>query len=83
MNHFSVLTSVYRNDKPEFVKRAIESITVNQTVKPNEIILIVDGPVPEELSKLIDSIDNSTEFNFNVIRLNYQLNHYQIDLKNK
>ena len=66
---FSVVMSIYRNDKLEFIKRAIESITVNQTVKPDEIVLVVDGPIPQKISNLIDSFDHSTEFIFNVIRL--------------
>lgn len=69
MTSFSVLMSVYRNDKPEFVARAVESITVNQTLKPDEVIIVVDGPVPEGLSTLINTYENSSEFNFNVIRL--------------
>lgn len=43
---FSVLISVYRNDKPEYVARAIDSITLQQTLKPNEIALVVDRPIP-------------------------------------
>lgn len=69
MTSFSVLMSVYRNDKPEFVARAVESITVNQTLKPDEVIVVVDGEVPEDLSALINTYENSSEFNFNVIRL--------------
>lgn len=66
---FSVLMSVYRNDKPEFVARAVESVTRLQTVKPDEIVLVIDGPIPDELSKLIDRLESSSEFNFNVVRL--------------
>lgn len=69
MKSFSIIISIYKNDKPEFVKRAFESITVNQTVKPDEIVLVVDGPVPDELSDLIDTYERSKEFYFNVIRL--------------
>ena len=47
MLQFSVVTSVYRNDKPAFVARALESITTAQSVKPDEVVLVVDGPVPE------------------------------------
>lgn len=50
---FSVVTSVYKNDKPEFVRASIDSMLVNQSVKPDEIVLIQDGPVPYELSRLL------------------------------
>lgn len=53
MFNFSIITSVYRNDKPEFVARSLESITSLQTKKPDEVVLVVDGPVPEDLSKVI------------------------------
>lgn len=50
---FSVLMSVYRNDNPAYLRSAVESISTNQTVRPEEIILIVDGPIPSELSDTI------------------------------
>jgi glycosyltransferase involved in cell wall biosynthesis len=50
---FSVAMSVYKNDNAEFFCRAIESITDMQTVKPTEIVLVVDGPVGEELDAAI------------------------------
>lgn len=49
MQPFSVLMSVYKNDNPADFKLAVESISINQTRKPDEIIIVVDGPIPEEL----------------------------------
>ena len=51
--NFSVLMSVYKNEKAEFFKESIESV-LQQTVLPDEIILIRDGIVPGELQKVID-----------------------------
>lgn len=67
MSFFSVIISVYRNDKPEFVTRAVDSITTMQTLQPNEIVLVVDGPIPDGLDKLIKSYELSSLFH--VIRL--------------
>lgn len=53
MNKFSVITSVYKNDKPEFVRIALDSMLLEQTVKPDEVVLVQDGPVPYEISKLL------------------------------
>lgn len=50
---FSVCTSVYKNDKAEYVKEALDSLLVNQTVKPTEIVLVQDGPISYNLSKLL------------------------------
>lgn len=66
---FSVLMSVYHNDKPEFVAQAVDSITKLQTLKPDEVIIVIDGPVPDELLDLINDFEKSTEFNFNIVRL--------------
>ena len=54
MEKFSVLMSVYKNEKAEYMKLALESIYTDQTLKPNEIILVQDGPLTEELYELID-----------------------------
>ena len=51
---FSVLMSVYKNEKAEYMKLALESIYNNQSLKPNEIILVQDGPLTQELYTLID-----------------------------
>lgn len=49
---FSVLMSVYKNDKKEFLKTALDSV-INQTIKPNEIVLVEDGPIDEDMENLI------------------------------
>jgi len=53
MEAFSVLISVYKNEKPEYFKKAIDSI-LNQTIKPDEVILIRDGKVTDDLQEVID-----------------------------
>jgi glycosyltransferase involved in cell wall biosynthesis len=45
---FSVTMSVYKNDSPAFFSLAMNSL-INQTIQPNEIVLTVDGPVPDSL----------------------------------
>lgn len=60
--------SIYRNDKPEFVAMAVDSVTKLQTLKPDEIVIVVDGPVPDDLSNLITDFENSEDFNFKIIR---------------
>ena len=49
---FSVSMCVYEKDNPEWFNNAVQSI-MNQTVKPDEVVIVVDGPVPENLSKII------------------------------
>ena len=66
---FSICTSVYRNDKPEFVRVALDSILVNQSVKPSEIVLVQDGPVSAELLALLQDYEDSYPAVMHVIRL--------------
>ena len=47
--------SVYITSKPDEFLAAFDSI-INQTVQPNEIILVIDGPISKELESEIDSL---------------------------
>ncbi len=58
---FSVLMSVYRNDKPEDFRTAIESVSIKQTVRPSEIILVVDGSVPPNLEYTIKDLETELQ----------------------
>lgn len=69
MENFSVCTSVYKNDKPEFVRVALDSMLVNQSVKPAEIVLVQDGPVPEGLQQLLQEYEVKYPNVINIIRL--------------
>jgi glycosyltransferase involved in cell wall biosynthesis len=50
---FSVLLSVYYKENPLFLKQALESMWHLQTLKPDEIVVVKDGPLTEELDKVI------------------------------
>lgn len=65
---FSVAMSVYKSDNPNFFDRALSSITDEQTIIPNEIVLVVDGPVNDEINAVIDKYESKYEI-FKVIRL--------------
>ena len=69
MSLFSVITSVYKNDKPEFVRVALDSMLVNQSVKPTEIVLVQDGPVPDGLSLLLSEYESKYPEVMHIIRL--------------
>ena len=49
---FSVAMSVYKNDKPEQLDVALESICT-QSLPADEIYLVIDGPIGEELHSII------------------------------
>lgn len=50
---FSVAMSVYKKDNPEWFDTALNSV-IEQTLKPSEIVLVIDGPVPETIHAIID-----------------------------
>lgn len=51
---YSVLMTSYINDNPDFLKIALESIYEKQTRKPDEIVVVFDGPLNDELYKMFD-----------------------------
>jgi glycosyltransferase involved in cell wall biosynthesis len=50
---FSVLMSVYAKDRPAWVRQALDSVLTN-TVKPTEVVIMVDGPVGTDLQAVLD-----------------------------
>lgn len=72
-DRFSVCMSVYKNDNPTDFKVAINSI-INQTVKPDEIILVEDGPVPTELEDLIRQLESRIDI-LKVVKLPVNVGH--------
>ena len=50
---FTVCMSVYKNDSPAEFMASVHSIYKDQTVKPSEIVLVIDGPVSDDLANAI------------------------------
>lgn len=50
---FSVLMSVYDKENSEYFDLALNSILISQTRIPDEFVLVVDGPVNDELQNVI------------------------------
>lgn len=50
---FSVLLSVYAKDNPVWVAQALDSV-LNNTVRPTEVAVAVDGPIPEKLHTVLE-----------------------------
>lgn len=55
---FSVLLSIYYKEDPTHFDEALTSIWDHQTLKPNEIVLVKDGPLTTELDQVIDQWKN-------------------------
>lgn len=63
---FSVAMCVYGKDDPQWFAGAVDSV-LNQTVKPDEVVLVVDGPVPPALDAVIRGYEKLPVFK--VLRL--------------
>ncbi len=53
MESYSVLMSLYKKEHPEYLRLALDSM-INQTVKPDEIVLVEDGSLTDELHKVVE-----------------------------
>jgi len=51
---YSVLMSLYKRENPEYLSLAIDGM-LKQTIKPDEIVLVEDGPLTTELYDVLDS----------------------------
>lgn len=69
---FSVSMCVYWGDNAQWFEAAVQSI-LNQTLLPNEVVLVVDGPVPDELNAVILNLEEKD--NFKAIRLEKNQGH--------
>lgn len=72
---FSVLISVYYKEIPRYLNRALKSITDDQILKPNEIVLVKDGPLNKELDEVIEKYQKKYPNLFKIVVLekNYGL----------
>lgn len=54
MEKFSVLMSVYYKEKPEFFDLSLKSNLIDQTLTPDEFVLVCDGDLTPELEEVIE-----------------------------
>ncbi|WGL98422.1 glycosyltransferase [Arsenophonus sp. aPb] len=70
---FSVLLSIYKNEKPQFLFDSLNSIIELQILKPNEIILVKDGLLSKELDEVILFWENKYPNIIRVINLDVNM----------
>lgn len=59
--NFSVLIPVYKNDKPNQLIECFDSMDA-QTIKPSEVLVLVDGPISDDLKKVISESGFSAQY---------------------
>lgn len=58
---YSVLTSVYIKEKPEYLRRSLESM-VHQTVLTDDYVIVKDGPLTPELEDVLNEFAQRYQF---------------------
>lgn len=66
MLKFSVLISVYKNEKPEYFTLALDSM-VKQTLQPQEYVIVKDGLLTEALDACIEAFQQQVAVPVNII----------------
>ena len=51
--------SVYKNDDSGFLKVALESIYDKQSRKPDEVVVVFDGPLNQPLYEVLSAFQNA------------------------
>ncbi|WP_343943148.1 amidohydrolase, partial [Pseudonocardia zijingensis] len=65
----SLLMAVWRRTHLGFLVEAFRSSVNDQTRPPDEVVIVFDGPVPDELAELVDELAASTPVPVQVVRL--------------
>ena len=66
---FSLLISVYDGDRPDHLRRSFRSAVDDQTVSPDQVIIVRDGPVRPELAACLDEFVASSRVPVTVVPL--------------
>lgn len=56
MHGFSVLISLYSKEHPKYLKISLNSV-FEQTLPPDEVVLVEDGPLTSELYRVLDEFE--------------------------
>jgi glycosyltransferase involved in cell wall biosynthesis len=66
---FSVLLPVWAGDDARFLDRAFASVTSEQLRPPDEVVIVQDGPVPDDLGRCIKELVDAATVPVNLIQL--------------
>jgi len=65
---YSVLMSVYDKENPEWLRTSIESM-LQQTVKPEQFVIVKDGPLTDVLNAVIEEYRQAYQSLFTIVSL--------------
>lgn len=68
VERYSVLMSVYYKERPEYLRLSMQSM-IDQSVPPEQFVLVCDGPLTPELNAVIAEFEDTHPELFTVARL--------------
>lgn len=68
MEKFTVLMSLYVKEKAEYFKTCLDSV-LNQTVPPDEIVIVKDGPISAETEEVLKEYVSKDESLYKIVPL--------------
>jgi glycosyltransferase involved in cell wall biosynthesis len=66
---FSVLLPVYAGDTGPRLARAFASVTSDQVRPPDEVVIVRDGPVPDDVAQVLDEIARTSPVPVQLVEL--------------
>ena len=72
MEKYSVLMSLYSKEKPNQLVLSIDSM-INQSIPPDEIVIVEDGELTDELYKIVDTYTRNHPKLFTIVKNNQNL----------
>lgn len=66
MEKYSVLMSLYVKEKPEYLSAAVDSM-LSQTVLPDQIVIVKDGPLTEKLDGILAKYEKENPEIFTIV----------------
>lgn len=67
MEKYSVLMSLYKKEKPDYLRLALDSM-LGQTVAPDEIVIVEDGPLTDALYQVLDEYEQKSAITIRRVR---------------
>jgi glycosyltransferase involved in cell wall biosynthesis len=68
---FSLLISVYDGDRPDHLRQSFRSAVDDQTLPPDQVIIVRDGPVRPELTSCLDELVGTSRVPVTLIPLEH------------
>lgn len=66
---FSLLLPVYAGDRADFLRRAFVSSVHEQTLRPDDVVVVQDGPLPDSLDLVCKELAATSPVPVNLVRL--------------